>query len=118
MIELWKYVKGYGKFYQVSNFGSVRSLRFNKIKVMSFSSRKGYASLVLVKDKKQTTVSVLRLVVIAFIDNPLDKPVVNHKDSNIDNNCAYNLEWMTQKENMQHALKVGRRQKKKVPLPK
>jgi len=47
--------------------------------------------------------SIHRLVAIAFIPNPDNKPEVNHKDGNKQNNFWWNLEWMTHAENMRHA---------------
>lgn len=56
---------------------------------------------------------VHRLVAEAFIPNPENKKIVNHKDMNHSNNHVTNLEWMTQKENMNHYVSNGVRNKKK-----
>lgn len=60
-----------------------------------------YASI----DRK--TVYMHRALAIAFIENPKDKPCVNHKDGNGSNNCLSNLEWCTYSENNQHAYDAG-----------
>lgn len=103
VVEVWKesYVPGY----YVSNTGNVR----NSIgKLMSQQeNHNGYMVLHLKVNDVQTTVRVHRMVAIAFIPNPENKPQVNHKDGNKKNNCVDNLEWVTGEENIEHAFRTG-----------
>ena len=48
-----------------------------------------------------------RLVSEYFLDNPKNKKIVNHKDCNRSNNIVSNLEWVTSKENIEYAMKMG-----------
>lgn len=119
-LEVWKPVKGYEGFYEVSNFGNVRSLdryveqkqhsgtmfkRLYKGKLLKPRKTNSGYFLVTLKSKQ---VLVHRLVATAFIPNPDNKPCVNHIDSCRTNNHANNLEWVTQSENVQHGIKNGR----------
>jgi hypothetical protein len=68
---------------------------------------RGYLVIGLMINDKQRMHKIHRLVSNAFIENPENKPQVNHIDGNKLNNCISNLEWATQKENIQHAYKNG-----------
>ena len=107
--EIWKDVYGYEGLYMVSNFGRVKSFHHSKIRIMSPSkSARGYLSVNLQKKGTRKLFCIQVLVARAFIANPENKPIVHHKDANPSNNCVFNLEWATYKENTQYALKTGR----------
>ena len=99
--EQWRAVEGYPG-YEVSNLGRVRK---NGKLTSSHRTRKGYWQTNLYKRRKQTLHYIHRLVAIAFIPNPENKPTVNHIDGNKDNNRVSNLEWATYLENNLHAIK-------------
>ena len=108
MVEKWLDIPYYDG-YQVSNLGRVKSLarNFSKkdiiLKPLLINS--GYYIVNLWKDNKCTHKLIHRLVAEGFINKPSDKNVVNHKDGNKLNNNANNLEWVTQLENVKHAIK-------------
>jgi len=103
--ETWKPVSidtGKNQLYYVSDKGNVWSANIEdnvKQRVIS-----GYMSVQLRSGKNAKFVHVHRLVAMAFCDNLLNKKIVNHKDLNKMNNNATNLEWVTQSENVQHAI--------------
>lgn len=116
-------VIGYEGFYEVNTlgevfsverwvtrlapYGAVRQFVPEKKRVLSNHST-GYLTVRLSDTDKIKTHRVHRLVAEAFIPNPNNKPYVNHKDSNRQNNNVDNLEWVTAKENTDHAVKCGR----------
>lgn len=116
-MEVWKDVKGYEKLYKINDCGCVMGKervttgnRNRKLKskiVKNHENALGYQLVDLCKDGKKKTFRVHRLVAEAFIENPQNKPYINHKDGNPRNNNVQNLEWCTQKENIQHAYRTG-----------
>ena len=74
--------------------------------IKSHDNCNGYKTISLHKDGSQWQTTVHRLVATAFVDNPDGKPEVNHIDGNKKNNNAWNLEWVTRKENIAHAVDV------------
>lgn len=116
--EIWKDIKGYEGFYQISNFGKVKSLtrliiRKNnndftlKGKLLKSANNGNYDLVVLTKDKKRKTHTVHQLVALNFIPNPNRYKEINHIDGNKKNNFIENLEWCTHEENMKHAFANG-----------
>jgi hypothetical protein len=119
MTEEWKDITGFEGFYQISNFGRVKSLggkcgsAIRKPSIRSISLTKdGYEKVRLLKDGKDKTVRIHRLVAEAFIPNPEGKDTVNHIDGNKKNNHVSNLEWADRSEQLYHAYKLGLKQSK------
>lgn len=113
--EIWKDIVGYETRYQISNSGKVKSLPMSmgaikwkpeKIRLGSLHHT-GYLIIKLRKDKIPKMYPIHRLLALAFIPNPENKPQVNHKDGDKLNNSLDNLEWVTQRENTIHAYKIG-----------
>jgi len=118
--EIWKDIPGYEGYYQVSNIGRVKSLsrkvynregyHISKERILKQHSNKGgYRRTRLLKNGIFKTLFVHRLVALAFIPNPNKYPDINHKDENPSNNCVENLEWCTEKYNMNYGTAIERR---------
>ena len=123
MEEEWRPVKGYEGLYEVSNMGRVKSFHRHQIIIRKQRvDHSGYMRVCLNKDGTCNTKLVHRLVAIAFIQNPNNYEIVNHKDGNKKNNAVDNLEWCTQSYNIKHAyhnrLMNRDKQKKTVILYK
>lgn len=90
----WRPVVGYEGLYEVSNTGEIRRSNGD---VRKLRIKKGantyYKEVSLWKDGKRKCFLVHRLVAQAFIPNPNNFPIINHKDENGMNNCIENLEW-------------------------
>ena len=107
MTEIWKDAKGYEGLYKISNHGEVWSEHSQKL-LKKVKDSTGYYATTLAKNKEYKRIRIHRLVAINFIDNPLEKPCVNHIDENKTNNHHSNLEWVTYKENMNHGTAIER----------
>lgn len=105
--EIWKDVEE-SPIYEVSNFGRVK--KKNNGRILKLQEHNGYKRVYLYVNGKQKKRRVHRLVAIAFIGMPKDenKLFVNHIDGNKSNNHVSNLEWVTHKENIYHAIKNKR----------
>lgn len=118
MNEIWHPCAGFETHYEVSNLGNVRSieryannghnngLRKLPSRVLKPAlGKSGYLLVTFSVDNTQSSQNVHRLVARAFISNESNKPQVNHKDGNKQNNCLDNLEWATASENTLHAFR-------------
>lgn len=114
--EVWKDIKDYENLYKISNYGRVKSLERitycgNRLKpriLKSSINKYGYECIYLTKYAKTKTLSVHRLVGIAFMPNEKNLPEINHKDENKLNNHVDNLEWCTHKYNSSYGTRVAR----------
>ncbi|HZW70549.1 MAG TPA: NUMOD4 domain-containing protein [Hanamia sp.] len=116
---IWEDIPGYEGYYQISNSCIVRSLdrhvnvkngfkRLLKGRIMRpYVGRDGYVYYLLTVNKISKHIAAHRLLATTFINNPENKPEVNHKDTVRTNNLIDNLEWVTSKENIQHSIKAG-----------
>ena len=123
--EVWKDIKGYEGYYQVSNLGRIKRVE-RKVKtrnrngeyelllkeniLQGFYSPKGYVRVLLTKDTKNKTYMIHRLVAEAFIPNPNNFPQINHIDGIKNHNNVENLEWCTQSYNIRHSYEIGLRE--------
>jgi hypothetical protein len=100
-------IKDFPDYYIHPN-GYVISRKYGKEKVLAGStSKSGYAQVILLNNGKAKLHLIHRLVAEHFIDDSKLHFEVNHIDCNKKNNCVSNLEWVTTKENMRHAVENG-----------
>lgn len=110
-METWKQIKGYDDYF-VSDQGRVKSVkkRFGKIPTETILKEQniwtGYKRVTLVQNSKSKSIFVHRLVAEAFLENPENKPIINHINGDISDNRLENIEWCTQKENSNRSEKV------------
>lgn len=112
--EIWKPIKDYEKYYEVSNYGRLRSLdrttefiwkgnwvsRNFKGKILKPKYDKdGYESYCLVCEGGRKDLRGHRAVAEAFIPNIENLPSVDHKDACVTHNFSWNLQWMTSAQN-------------------
>ncbi len=113
-------IKDYEGLYEINEQGIIRSINRNILgNDGAIYPKKGiiigvhknkqntYYQVNLWKNNIGTSFYVHRLLAQHFIPNPYNKPEVNHIDGNRHNNALTNLEWVTSKENSQHAINTG-----------
>ena len=99
-MEIYRNINGYVN-YNVSNIGNVKNVSTQKI-LKPYLGKDGYLYITFFDNKK---FKLHRLITTAFIENPENKPFVDHKNNNrIDNNIL-NLRWCTLSENAMNSKK-------------
>lgn len=125
MVEEWKDIEEYKGLYQVSNYGRVKSLdrwvdnkgnskRPIKGKILKPVEHNGYQHVLLFKNGNYKKYFVHRMVAMAFIPNPDNLPIINHKDEKPSNNRVDNLEWCDCKYNINYGTGNQRRAEKQI----
>lgn len=119
--EIWKGIPGYESLYEISNTGKVKSLSIKKaygrycqirpeIILRPSIKKRGYHQVALNNvHGERKHFGIHQLVALVFIPNPENKPTVNHKNGDKSNNHYLNLEWATNKEQINHADSTGLR---------
>ena len=111
MKEIWKAVPGYEGLYEVSNFGNVKSLKFNKERILKQGlDGHGYLQIGLCINNKRKTFKTHKLVAMAFLNHIPNgfEQVINHIDNNQLNNHVDNLELVSTRYNSScHKNDVG-----------
>jgi hypothetical protein len=123
--EVWKDIRGYEKYYQISNLGRIRRKERKvvykdgrkyhyKTKLLGIRKIKnGYKTTDLTVDNKVKTVYIHRLLAENFIANHKGLPCINHINGNKTDNRLENLEWCSYGHNLQHAYDNNLRKKNK-----
>lgn len=108
-MEIWKKVPidEYSELYLISNKGRLKNVKRAKIHAINLDSD-GYPHYILCNNKNRKAITAHRLVAMAFIENPLNLPCVNHKDEVKTNNSVDNLEWCTVAYNNHYGTRIQR----------
>jgi len=86
--------------YLVSNIGEIKNKKTERLMIGSRQNGYRFVNLYINSSTPKMNRLIHRMVAQTFLENPENKPVVNHKDTNILNNNVSNLEWVTYKQNM------------------
>jgi hypothetical protein len=98
--EIWEKIEGYSK-YEISNIGRIRNK--NGL-ILKQGNNSGYCIINIFNDNgKRNKHYIHRLVATSFLELENNKPHVNHKDGNKENNSVSNLEWVSPSDNIKHA---------------
>lgn len=100
-IEIWKFIEGSDNKYKVSNLGRIWNNLKNK-ECNYYINTAGYHNCSVIYLGKRKSMGVHRLVGLHFLENPENKPTVNHKIADKSDNTISNLEWSTYAEQMEH----------------
>lgn len=123
IMEEWKDIAGYAGLYQISNAGRIRAyskmrgpVRLRARILKTRINQHGYIQKTLVNENGRKTWDIHRLVAMAFIPNPENKPCVDHINTDKTDNRVENLRWVTYSENAMNPITNARQRKRIGPL--
>lgn len=105
--EIWVSIPSYETNYLISNYGRIKSIRYNKIRKQKIS-QDGYLKIILTLDDKKRTFNVHRLVYFSFNNVDISNLEIDHIDGNRKNNCLSNLKLCTHKQNCNNSITIKR----------
>lgn len=100
--------------YSINELGEVRNDKTGYIKSPTKNKRNGYWAVDLYRNNKSKKVTIHRLLAETFLSNPENKPTVDHKNGNREDNSLDNLRWATYSEQNSRFGSVGVRSEKIV----
>lgn len=105
-IERWKGVPGFEGKYWISDYARIKT--YKKGIVRGNRRKDGYMWFCFsdISTRKLKSDYIHRVVATCFLDNPENKPCINHKLGIHNLNCVWEIEWVTHKENNIHACRV------------
>ena len=117
-MEIFKDVKGYEGYYEISNLGRVRSTSYKGKKILKPAvTKNGYLNVIFCINQKKEHKLVHRLVAEAFIPNINNYSTVNHKDEDKLNNYVENLEWLSVEDNNRYSNSKMLTKEKVLQIP-
>ena len=107
--QLVRPIPGYEGYYSASIGGRIycHARKGRKGRWLKERPNTTYSRVPLSKEGIRVWHHVQRLIALTFIPNPENKPQVNHKNMNKHDNSVKNLEWVTWRENWEHARDHG-----------
>ncbi len=111
-MEIWKDIKDFEGYYQISNLGNVKSLirkgNLHEKVLKPTKCTAGYLQVSLFKNNISYPRRIHRLIAEAFIPNPKNLPMINHINEIKTDNSVSNLEWCDNKYNCNHGTRTER----------